>query len=165
MQMDYTQICDPHWFDDDPRLAWAFWRFCYQAYTRSSPHAGYEILVRLGASKAHGFFSVTSNIDGHWERTLGMKPDRIWETHGAVTHMQCVADDGRIWPTDEMQMDALSAPPWDLQPKELVQAHVLAEVRNSEGIREASWVPAKVDQDGYTLVSPSGLCTISAHPS
>merc|ERR1740129_288744 len=162
MQMDYTHMCDPHWFDDDPRLAWAFWHFCYQAYKRSSPHRGYELLAKWGASKTHGFFSVTSNIDGHWGRTLGISSERIWETHGAVTHMQCVADDGRIWLTDTLQMDSLSIPQWDLQPKESVQAHVVAEVRNSEGTHEASWVRAKVDQDGCTLVSPSGLCSISA---
>merc|ERR1712216_959049 len=106
LQMDYMEICDPHWFDDDPRLAWAFWHFCHEAYTKSSPHRGYELLAKWGAVKAHGCFSVTSNIVGHWERTPGIGPERIWETHGAVTYMQCTAAAaaaaaaaaGCIWP-------------------------------------------------------------------
>ena len=31
---------------------------------QADPHAGYALLAKWGAHKAHGLFSVTSNIDG-----------------------------------------------------------------------------------------------------
>ena len=52
---------------------------------------------------------VTSNIDGHWGRVL--EPPRVYECHGAVTRLQCVADDGRVWPTDPAAIAALDVPP------------------------------------------------------
>merc|ERR1719399_1223004 len=68
MQVEFPEMSSPDWFEADPRLAWAFWRFRYEAYTTSEPHRGYGILRAWGARCAAGAFSVTSNIDGHWVR-------------------------------------------------------------------------------------------------
>ena len=81
----YEEICQSKWFDWDPELAWAFWGKCYQAYTSSTPHAGYTLLRSWGAHKPLGCFAVTSNVDGHWLRS-GMT--RIWEVHGSAVHLQ-----------------------------------------------------------------------------
>eukprot|EP00959_Pyramimonas_sp_CCMP1952_P393973 8254933-Pyramimonas_sp.AAC.1 len=48
-----------------------------QAYTKSAPHKGYDLLAKWGARMPGGFFSVTSNIDGHWVRTPGVKPEQV----------------------------------------------------------------------------------------
>ena len=40
------------------------------------------------ACTRHGLFSVTSNIDGHWDRTEGVGPEKVYECHGAPWYMQ-----------------------------------------------------------------------------
>ena len=88
----------------------------------------------------HGCFSVTSNIDGHWERTEGIGEKKVYECHGALTRMQCVEDDGKIWRTDPDQMAKIEVPEWDLAPGEKVL------VRFSSGEAEAV-----VQEDGCSL--------------
>mmetsp|Transcript_62354 Transcript_62354/g.115732 ORF Transcript_62354/g.115732 Transcript_62354/m.115732 type:complete len:359 (+) Transcript_62354:1-1077(+) len=145
LRRDFSEMSTPRWFNTDPRLAWAFWHFRHEAYTKGSPHAGYDILSKWANSKTHGYFSVTSNIDGHWERTKGIKASRVYECHGALTHMQCVEDDGRIWKTDPEQIGSLQVPDWDVTPGEEVEAKV-----------SAKWVPAKVGEDGASIFSMQG---------
>jgi len=84
----YEEICEPHWFKDDPRLAWGFWRFCHAAYKKAKPHAGYKVVHNWASSAPFGAFSFTSNIDGHWEAS-GWDPEHIVEVHGAVRWLQC----------------------------------------------------------------------------
>eukprot|EP00975_Prorocentrum_lima_P034913 7338575-Prorocentrum_lima.AAC.1 len=67
-----SDLSTPRWFEVDPHLAWSFWRFRIEMYMRKSePHEGYRILADWGESLPYGFFSVTSNIDGHWGRIIG----------------------------------------------------------------------------------------------
>ncbi len=153
---DFTELSCPDVFESDPRLAWAFWRFRYVAYTRSEPHEGYAILSRWGASKRGGIFSVTSNIDGHWARTAGVGPELVYEVHGALTHMQRAhpeeagADRGpSVWPTDGAQIEGLRVPDWSLAAGEAV------EVQAGRG-GGASWVSAVVGDDGCALLTPDG---------
>jgi len=86
--MAYEEICEPHWFQDDPRLAWAFWRFCHDTYQKTKPHRGYELVRDWAAAAPFGAFSFTSNIDGHWEAS-GWDGQRVVEVHGAVRRLQC----------------------------------------------------------------------------
>eukprot|EP00929_Paragymnodinium_shiwhaense_P039260 TRINITY_DN20642_c0_g1_i3.p1 TRINITY_DN20642_c0_g1~~TRINITY_DN20642_c0_g1_i3.p1 ORF type:complete len:270 (+),score=50.12 TRINITY_DN20642_c0_g1_i3:305-1114(+) len=117
-------------------------------YTKGTPHKGYELLSKWGNKKEHGVFSVTSNIDGHWARTAGIGCEKIYECHGALTHMQQVASKGssssRIWPTDAADYERLEVPVWDLQSGEQVEALV-----NQE------WIAATVTDDGR-LVNAAG---------
>eukprot|EP00933_Yihiella_yeosuensis_P079931 TRINITY_DN93349_c0_g1_i1.p1 TRINITY_DN93349_c0_g1~~TRINITY_DN93349_c0_g1_i1.p1 ORF type:complete len:351 (-),score=37.33 TRINITY_DN93349_c0_g1_i1:108-1160(-) len=147
LRLDFSELSDPSWFDSDPRLAWAFWRFRHQAYTKGSPHAGYGLLSKWGSQMKHGLFSVTSNIDGHWARTEGVGPERIHECHGALTHMQLVddRDQGYIWPTDDSQISNLKIHDWNLEPGEAVEVRI-----------GPVWSTAKVGDDGATVLSTSG---------
>lgn len=38
----------------------------------------------------YGLFSVTSNIDGHWDRTEGVGPAKVYECHGATRNAQAL---------------------------------------------------------------------------
>lgn len=147
MGLDFSEMSNPRRFEEDPRAAWAFWRFRHQAYTKSTPHEGYKLVARWGSSKPGGIFSVTSNIDGHWERTLGA--DKVYEAHGALTHMQHLesAADDAIWPTDDAAIETLKVPEWDLKPGDAV------EVLHSE---LDEWQPACVAADGCSLVTTKG---------
>jgi len=141
--LDYTDISNPQVFEDDPRLAWAYWGFCIETYKKCLPHAGYSILARWGSSMRHGLFSVTSNIDGHWARTRGVGPKKTYEVHGAVTHWQCMKEDGRVWPLREDDMADMVLPKWDLSPGEQVevQQHI-----------DSKWIPATVAPDGCSII-------------
>ncbi|CAE7717629.1 cobB [Symbiodinium sp. CCMP2456] len=147
MQMDFSEMSSPGFFNHDPRLAWAFWKFRHQAYVLGAPHDGYRILAKWGQKMRHGCFSVTSNIDGHWERTEGIGEGRIYECHGALTRMQCVEDRcreaGSIWRTDPEEIARIAVPEWDLVPGESVL------VRRSSGSTEE--VEAVVQDDGCSL--------------
>lgn len=107
-QLDFSEVSDPCWFDDDPLFGWAFWKFRHDAYTSAAPHKGYELLRQWSEPKRHGMFSFTSNIDGHWE-AAGLAPERVWEVHGTVRYLQCTDCDGKVpgvggagsWPTGD----------------------------------------------------------------
>jgi len=144
MQLDFSEMSSPGWFTEDPLLAWAFWCFRYSSYAKSTPHEGYSILSRWGGSMKHGLFSVTSNIDGHWDRTDGVGPERVYEVHGAVTRMQPLTGQG-IWTMDAKQLANCKAPAWDLRPGERVMG------RTARG-----WVPAVVGEDGCSLLDEKG---------
>jgi len=144
--IDYSTICRPSWFTKDPRLAWAYWQFCHELYSKTEPHTGYELLAKWGHRCEMGFFSVTSNIDGHWRRTSGVGADRIYEIHGSVMHMQCVEFDGRTWLVDRAQIQSLVVPAWDLEAGDSIE---MLDHRSE-------WVPAVVGQDGVTICSLDG---------
>ena len=147
--------CPAH-FTRDPRLAWAFWYFRHQAYTKGLPHDGYRLLAKWGSSKPHGLFSVTSNIDGHWGRTEGVGPEKVLEVHGAVTHMQCVVDDGRIWPTDATQIEKLQVAAWDLKPGEVVEAVLGCVCEEGPPDEHYTWTAVRVGDDGASLFAADG---------
>ena len=89
--LDFSEVSDPQWFEDDAHFAWAFWKFRHDAYTQAPPHRGYSLLREWAEGKPHGMFSFTSNIDGHWFEA-GVPEDRCWEVHGTVRHLQCTDD-------------------------------------------------------------------------
>lgn len=173
LQMDFSEMSCPSWFVSDPRLAWAFWHFRHQAYTKGQPHAGYEILAKWGSKMEHGFFSVTSNIDGHWARTVGA--DLTFECHGAVTHMQYVDDDGTApWETDDAQIEALSIPEWNLAPGDVVETRNVR-VSGKEHLRGlpgvmgrdpgalgGTWVPAVVAATGAVATEQGEILPVAA---
>jgi NAD-dependent SIR2 family protein deacetylase len=121
----------------DARLAWAFWRFSYEMYTAGSkPHAGYALLKQWGDRTKHGMFAVTSNVDGHWLRTLGEDSRRVYEIHGSVQHMQIMKPSptlaqlgvDAVWPVDSerdyesMTVDA-AVDPARIQPTAPLPVH------------------------------------------
>ena len=123
MCMDFPRMSTPHWFQNDPHLAWAFWAWRFKAYIAVAPHAGYAMLASWGQRRPRGFFSVTSNIDGHWERTLGPDSDRVWECHGALTRLQVVdSSSGKIWNACAEEFGRIEQPEWDLRAGEAVEA-------------------------------------------
>mmetsp|Transcript_57621 Transcript_57621/g.166827 ORF Transcript_57621/g.166827 Transcript_57621/m.166827 type:complete len:1106 (-) Transcript_57621:140-3457(-) len=84
----YEDICDAKWFQEEPRLAWAFWDHCHKVYQETTPHDGYTAVRSWGLKCPLGFYSFTSNIDSHWSAS-GVASDRILEVHGAVKWLQC----------------------------------------------------------------------------
>eukprot|EP01066_Platyproteum_vivax_P015287 Platyproteum_vivax@DN6773_c0_g1_i4.p1 len=76
----------PHWFEDDPHFAWAFFGHRYLLYSKTKPHMGFEILQKWCRNKS--YFVYTSNVDGQFQ-TAGFDENRIVECHGTIHLCQC----------------------------------------------------------------------------
>eukprot|EP00927_Polykrikos_kofoidii_P078994 TRINITY_DN75799_c0_g1_i1.p1 TRINITY_DN75799_c0_g1~~TRINITY_DN75799_c0_g1_i1.p1 ORF type:complete len:363 (+),score=52.35 TRINITY_DN75799_c0_g1_i1:68-1156(+) len=154
LRMSYEEMCEPGYFESDPCLAWAYWGFCQRTYSRAEPHDGYQLLRKWGEQMQHGLFSVTTNIDGHWERTLG--PDRILELHGAVMQLQRQDGRGPVWRISAEEQSGLDTPQWDLVAGEAV------EVRVAEDGKWGPWTAAVVGDDTFSIMSLEGV-RVTAH--
>ena len=47
----FTDMANPQWFFDDPKLAWAFYGHRLKLYNKTEPHAGFAMLRELCAQK------------------------------------------------------------------------------------------------------------------
>jgi len=86
--LSFADMAQPHWFETNPELAWAFYGHRRQLYRQTSPHAGYQMLRRWGQLMPAGGFVVTSNVDGQFA-TAGFFVDQILEQHGSIHLDQC----------------------------------------------------------------------------
>lgn len=91
--LQFTAIANPRWFRSDPELAWGFYGHRLMLYRRTIPHAGFAILRRWLGRMSRGGFVYTSNVDGHFQKA-GFPPDRVYEVHGTIGAMQCLAECG-----------------------------------------------------------------------
>jgi NAD-dependent SIR2 family protein deacetylase len=116
--MRFEEIASPETFHADPRLAWGFYGHRLNLYRVTRPHAGFELLRAIAGSLPDGAFVLTSNVDGQFQ-TAGFPDEAIYEVHGSINHLQCLAPCGeRIWPAGDYvpEVDAarcrlLSEPP------------------------------------------------------
>jgi len=88
--LSFEEMANPSWFKENPHLAWAFYGHRLNLYRSASPHTGFNLLLKVGSSKPHGYFVFTSNVDGQFQKA-GFSPDRIVECHGSIHHLQCAA--------------------------------------------------------------------------
>lgn len=101
----FQDLASPRWFRRDPTLAWGFYGHRLELYRATRPHAGFDVLRRLGDALPHGAFVFTSNVDGQFQRA-GFPDDRIVECHGSIHYAQCTATCGiGIFPADEFRVD------------------------------------------------------------
>ncbi|CAK4505475.1 unnamed protein product [Aphanomyces euteiches] len=117
MGVEYHDLCDPCWIQDDLAVFYGFWGDCFNMYRDVTPHAGYEILQRwkarlcdkdsttlaaimesadMGTATTEPFFSYTSNVDAHFSHFF--RPNEIYEIHGNTEHWQCSSGScAKIW--------------------------------------------------------------------
>jgi NAD-dependent SIR2 family protein deacetylase len=87
----------PMSFDIDAEVGWGAAGYILDLFRNTKPHEGYQLLHRWGAKRPGGFFVLTSNIDGQFDKA-GFRADRILEGHGSVHHLQCTKPCGEhIW--------------------------------------------------------------------
>lgn len=117
-RMEFTSVASPATFHADPALAWGFYGHRLNLYRATVPHAGFALLKQWGERMEHGYAVFTSNVDGHFQ-AAGFDPQRIYECHGSIHHLQCLEPCGsHIWSADgytpQVDNDAcrlLNAPP------------------------------------------------------
>lgn len=88
-KIKFYEIASPSNFQKDPKLAWGFYGHRLNLYRNTKPHAGFRMLREWAATKEHGYFVFTSNVDGHFRKS-GFDPRRICECHGSIHHLQCI---------------------------------------------------------------------------
>jgi NAD-dependent SIR2 family protein deacetylase len=86
--LSFVELANPHWFRNDPMLAWGFYGYRFNLYRSTGPHDGFAILRRWAGRMRHGAFVYTSNVDGAFQAT-GFDAELILEVHGSVHWMQC----------------------------------------------------------------------------
>ncbi len=86
--LSFAEMANPRWFEEQPRLAWAFYGHRLRLYRETVPHAGFTALLELGKRKKGGCFVFTSNVDGHFQKA-GFDEARIIECHGSIHYLQC----------------------------------------------------------------------------
>jgi NAD-dependent SIR2 family protein deacetylase len=88
--LDFAALASPHWFENDPDLAWGFYGHRLNLYRATAPHTGFGILKAWAERMRHGAFVFTSNVDDHFQEA-GFDPERIVEVHGTIQRLQCMA--------------------------------------------------------------------------
>jgi NAD-dependent SIR2 family protein deacetylase len=86
--LSFSDLANPRWFAEDPRLAWGFYGHRLNLYRGTTPHRGFTTLLAWARRRPRGAFVFTSNVDGHFQKA-GFDPDRVVERHGAIGTAQC----------------------------------------------------------------------------
>jgi len=86
--ISFAEMANPRWFEENPKLAWAFYGHRYNLYKETIPHKGFTILSDWTKKKKYGYFIYTSNVDGHFQKA-GFNENNIEEVHGSINHLQC----------------------------------------------------------------------------
>ncbi len=84
----FASMANPKWFDENPKLAWAFYGHRLNLYRKTIAHKGFSQLLEIGKNKPFGYFVYTSNVDGQFQKA-GFDNDKIAECHGSIHHLQC----------------------------------------------------------------------------
>lgn len=101
----FSDVSNPRTFLFSPALAWGFFGHRLGLYRSTAPHAGFAILRRWAERIPLGAFVFTSNVDGQFQRA-GFAPDRVFECHGSIHHLQCTRPCGRqIWSADDLELE------------------------------------------------------------
>ncbi len=104
LNLDFQELASPKWFDENPKLAWAFYGHRLHLYSKTIPHIGYNKLLKLALIKKD-YFVVTSNVDCHFKKA-GFDEDKIDEIHGSINHMQCSKPcSSDIWSSEKINLE------------------------------------------------------------
>ena len=101
----FSEMANPVWFEQDPKIAWAFYGHRLNLYRETVPHKGFEIMLDWAKNKPYGYFVYTSNVDGHFQKA-DFSDKSIYEVHGSIHHFQCSKPcTYNIWDASEIKID------------------------------------------------------------
>jgi NAD-dependent SIR2 family protein deacetylase len=105
LKIPFEEMAQPQWFAERPEMAWAFYGHRQQLYRETKPHMGFSMLLDWGRAMPAGYFVVTSNVDGQFEKA-GFPAERILEQHGSIHRLQCSRPCcERIWFEETTDLD------------------------------------------------------------
>lgn len=94
LNMTFEQMSNIDLFVKDPELAWGILGFKTNMFRAATPSQAFHDIQKLAATKSHGSFVVTSNVDNMFQRA-GFDEKQIWEIHGSCewhTSMNGIAE-------------------------------------------------------------------------
>lgn len=100
LKMGFSDIANPDAFKKNLQLAWGFYGHRLALYRKTEPHLGFSLLKKLGERFKHGYFVITSNVDGQFQKA-DFDKEKIYECHGSIHALQCMdASDcsPSVWP-------------------------------------------------------------------
>jgi NAD-dependent SIR2 family protein deacetylase len=103
--LSLIEMANPQFFKREPELGWAFYSHLFALYQGAIPHPGFLQLLELGRSKKNGYFVLTSNVDGQFQKA-GYDEHNIAECHGSIHYLQCstpCCDD--IWSVQDLKIE------------------------------------------------------------
>ena len=99
LDLSFSDLANPKWFESDPAFAWGFYGHRLGLYRRTVPHAGFGILAGWAQDRPH--FVFTSNVDGQFQRA-GFAESVVHEVHGSILWLQCsVPCSSAVWAAEE----------------------------------------------------------------
>ena len=109
----FEEMANPQWFQDEPKLAWAFYGHRLNLYRETIPHEGFSQLLEVAKTKKGTYFVFTSNVDGQFQKA-GYNDNKLTEVHGSINHFQCTKNcTNHIWKDDntfiEIDSDTFNA--------------------------------------------------------
>ena len=103
--LDFYDMASPAAFEARPKQAWGFYGHRLAMYRATVPHRGFALLKRWMGAMPGGGWVFTSNVDGQFQKA-GFEPDRLYECHGSIHHLQCTQPCGdEIWAADDVHPD------------------------------------------------------------
>ncbi|WGL16184.1 hypothetical protein PVT68_15600 [Microbulbifer bruguierae] len=99
--LSFVEIADPQHFHNHPERAWGFYGHRLNLYRQVQPHTGFNLLLAIAEQLQKDYFVFTSNVDGHYQKA-GFDPEKIFECHGSIHHLQCAQDcSSSIWQAEQ----------------------------------------------------------------
>lgn len=99
--LTFMDLANPQGFEANAKRAWGFYGHRYHLYNQTSPHDGFQILIKWCSLKSNPSFVFTSNVDGHFQKS-GFEESQVLECHGSINYLQCAGENGSacpgIWP-------------------------------------------------------------------
>ncbi|MEG3637786.1 SIR2 family NAD-dependent protein deacylase [Magnetococcus sp. PR-3] len=100
----FSDMANPHWFEQRPQLAWGFYGHRLHLYRQTKPHAGFTTLLHYAQSRPSGYGIFTSNVDGQFQRA-GFDDQVLLECHGSIHHLQCTEPCcDQIWSAESLNL-------------------------------------------------------------
>jgi NAD-dependent SIR2 family protein deacetylase len=100
----FEEMANPKWFVSNPKLAWAFYGHRHNLYRKTIPHKGFDIILSLAEKLPLGYFVVTSNVDGQFQKA-GFDTQKIYEIHGNINFLQCsIPCTEKIWTVEKLDI-------------------------------------------------------------
>ena len=149
--IEFTEIANPNAFIRNPRQAWGFYGHRLNMYRKTKPHAGFDILKKLGESRPKGYFVFTSNVDGQFQKA-GFDPSIVAECHGSIHHLQCENScTEAIWEANRLQVE-IDTPNCLLTSELPVCPECLSLARpNILMINDWGWIPDRTEMQMINL--------------
>ncbi len=149
--ISFIEMANPHWFDVNPKLAWAFYGHRLLLYRKTSPHQGFNLLLDYGKMLNMGYFVFTSNVDGQFQKA-GYNEEFIVECHGSIHHFQCASNcTSQIWDAydvelsiDEDKFEAHAPLPNCIQCDKLARPNILM-------FGDWGWIPVRSNNQEIRL--------------